>query len=225
VVSYYIKGSLVALCLDLHIRERTRGRRSLDDVMHLMWARRGMSGEGVGEQEVEAMAEQATGLKLKPFFDAAVRGTGELPLARLLATHGVRMRLRAAKAANDRGGVAKGEEKRAGARASIGVRSRVDGREIVVTHVLEGGAAQEAGLAAGDAIVSIDDLRPVAGGLDAALAARRPGQSMKLRVFRRDEMHEFHLRLRAAPADTCELNVIGAKGAALRRAWLGASNE
>lgn len=225
VVSYYIKGSLVALCLDLHIREQTRGRRSLDDVMRFMWARRGLSGEGVGEDEVESMAEEATGLKLRGFFDGAVRGTGELPLARLLATHGVQMGLRAQKGASDRGGLAKSGEKRGPSRASLGVRSRVEGKEILVTHVLDGGAAQESGISAGDAIVAFNDLRPVSGGLDAVLAAQRPGQVLKLRVFRRDEMHEFSVRLRAAPADTCELSVIAAKGSALRRVWLGAGDE
>ena len=41
VSSYYVKGSLVALCLDLLIRERTQGQRSLDDVMRLLWQRYG----------------------------------------------------------------------------------------------------------------------------------------------------------------------------------------
>ena len=228
-VSYYVKGSLVALCLDLHVRLRTRGKKSLDDLMHLMWRRRGLSGEGVGEQEVEAMAEEPTGLKLRAFFDLAVRGTGELPLARLLAGHGIGMRLRAAKSVNDRGGVANGEWRPERARADLGVRSRVEGKEIVITHVLEGGAAQQAGLAAGDAIVSVDELRPIAGGLDATLGARRPGQMLGLRVFRRDEMHVFKVRLMAAPADTCELKVLAAQGATqgstLRLAWLGVGDE
>src|SRR5690606_32949346 len=41
IVSYYTKGSLVALALDLTIRERSAGRRSLDDVMRLLWTRFG----------------------------------------------------------------------------------------------------------------------------------------------------------------------------------------
>jgi predicted metalloprotease with PDZ domain len=225
VVSYYVKGSLVALCLDLHIRERTRGRKSLDDLMQLMWRRRGLSGEGVGEDEVEALAEEASGLKLGAFFDETVRGTAELPLARLLATQGIDMRLRPATGSNDKGGLAKAEKSVRQARASMGIRSRVDGKEIVVTHVLEGGAAQLAGVAAGDSIVAIDGLRPGTGGMDAVLALRRPGQVLQLRAFRRDEMHEFSVRLLAAPADTCELRVAGSRGTALRRGWLGKGNE
>ncbi len=226
VVSYYVKGSLVALCLDLHIRARTGGRRSLDDVMRLLWRRRGVDGSGIGDDEVEALAEEASGLRLHAFFDQAVRSTAELPLARLLATHGVRLRRRPAKSATDKGGVEKGEERPTKTRAaSLGVRSRTEGKEIILTHVLEGGAAQGAGLAAGDAIVSVDGLRPRPGGLEALLAARRPGGMMQVHAFRRDELREFRVRLQAAPADTCDLSVVEARGGALRRRWLGSGDE
>ena len=223
VVSYYVKGSLVALCLALHIRSRTRGRKSLDDVLRLMWRRRGIGGGGVGDDEVEAIAEEASGLPLRAFFDLAVRSTAELPLERLLATHGIRMRRRAAKSATDKGGVKKADVLPAPAGASsLGARSREEGKEIVLTHVLEGGAALEAGLAAGDAIVCVDGLRPRSGGLDALLAARRPGESLRVLAFRRDELREFRVRLRAAPADTCDLSVVDGRGGGLRKRWLGA---
>src|SRR5262249_15610913 len=51
-VSYYLKGELVALCLDLEIRRRTRDSRSLDDVMRLLWSRYG-DGKGVPDDGVE----------------------------------------------------------------------------------------------------------------------------------------------------------------------------
>ena len=109
--------------------------------MRLMWKRRGR-GEGVGEDEVEDMAAQVSGLDLRSFFDQAVRGTGELPLARLLAGHGIAMRLGSARDAKARGGVGGGGANPQPPRASMGVRTRVEGRETVLTHVLEGGAAQ-----------------------------------------------------------------------------------
>src|SRR5690606_38638214 len=82
VVSYYVKGSLVALCLDLTIRARTRSRRSLDDVMRLLWQRHGAPAgagaasrtdpraaggtlaRGLGETGFPALLEEATGLDL-----------------------------------------------------------------------------------------------------------------------------------------------------------------
>src|SRR5690606_15284969 len=68
IVSYYAKGGLVALALDLAIRERSAGRRSLDDVMRLMWRRFGRdfetTGHGVPEDAMPGLVAEATGLDL-----------------------------------------------------------------------------------------------------------------------------------------------------------------
>ena len=98
-MSYYGKGALITLCLDLHIRSRTAGRRSLDDVMRALWRRYGRSGLGVPEDGVERVAEEASGLKLRPLFDRWLRGTAELPLAELLGTVGVELEVRRPKTA------------------------------------------------------------------------------------------------------------------------------
>jgi hypothetical protein len=63
IVSYYTKGSLVALAFDLAIRAQTRNRKSLDDVMRLLWQRYGRDfyrgkQAGVGEDEVDALIEK-----------------------------------------------------------------------------------------------------------------------------------------------------------------------
>jgi predicted metalloprotease with PDZ domain len=102
----------------------------------------------------------------------------------------------------------------------LGVRARADGNDTVVTHVLDGGAAREAGIAAGDAIVAVDGLRPGRAGLDAVLARRRPGERVAIHAFRGDVLLEFDMRLKPAPADTCVLSELpGAKARMLGR-WL-----
>jgi predicted metalloprotease with PDZ domain len=220
-VSYYVKGSLVALCLDLLIRDKTRGRKALDDVMRALWLRHGRAGIGVGEEEIEQLAEEVTGLKLRRHFDAWLRSTRELPLRDLLATHGVEMDLRPAESSSDKGGKP-AASKDAAPRAALGVRARTEGKDLVVTHVLESGPALEAGLAAGDVLVAIDGLRPAQGGLDAALAKRRPGDRLTVQAFRRDELMSFEVRLGRAGADTCVLTE--SSGGSRRRLldrWLG----
>jgi predicted metalloprotease with PDZ domain len=219
VVSYYLKGSLAALCLDLLIRERTRGRRSLDDVMRALWRRHGMRAKGVGEGDFERLAGEVTGLKLARFFDSALRSTRELPLRTLLATHGIGMELRAAESSGDKGGKPSGRSARAN-RPSLGVRTKTEGREIMVTHVLGGGAAQAAGIAAGDAIVALDGMRPGPGGLDALLDRRRPGEEIVVQLFRRDQLMALRARLGRSPRDTCVLSVQGKHGRSALRRWI-----
>src|SRR5260370_20202563 len=103
-VSYYVKGSLVALCLDLLIRDKTRGRKSLDDIMRALWRRHGLTGAGVEEDGIERFAEEATGLELERHFDDWLRSTRELPLKALLATHGMAMELPPPESAHDKRG-------------------------------------------------------------------------------------------------------------------------
>jgi predicted metalloprotease with PDZ domain len=225
IVSYYGKGSLVALCLDLHLRGRTGGRRSLDDVLRALWRRYGRSGLGVPEDGVERTAEEASGLKLRALFDRWLRSTDELPLEALLATAGIALEVRPPEGPADRGGkpASKGAAALAG-RVSLGARSAAEGPEVKLTHVFDGGAAQRAGLAAGDVIVAVDGIRVTPKTLEARLAALRPGDRVRAHVFRRDELHELEITFAAAAADTCVLRFDKrAAGRALkvRRGWLG----
>lgn len=223
IVSYYTKGSLVALSLDLLIRQKTAGRKSLDHVMRVLWKRYGRIGKGVPEDGVEQVAEQVTGVRLQSFFDSAVRSTNELPLPRLLRQVGVDVQLRAAVSAADRGGEAKNAEG-ADKRAELGIRTRSSGSDVVISHVLDGGSAQHAGLSAGDAIVAVDGLRVSSGNLEKLLSRHRPGQSVRVHAFRRDEMILFEVTLQAPPRSTVSLTVSDDDSHdKARRAWLGAA--
>jgi predicted metalloprotease with PDZ domain len=102
----------------------------------------------------------------------------------------------------------------------LGIRARAHDDDAAVTHVLEGGAAQGAGIAAGDVIVAVDGLRPGQAGLDAALAKHRPGERVTIHAFRRDELMRFDAQLRRAEADTCVL-AESASAKRLRERWLG----
>lgn len=201
VVSYYGKGALVALALDLTLRNGTHGRHSLDDVMRILWERYGLTGIGVGDEDIRLIAEEVSGLPLKRFFREAVHSTHELPLARLLKPFGITLRWEAAAA------------------PVLGAKTASEGKEVRLTTVFTGGAAHVAGLAAGDILVAIDGLRVTPASLDKQLARRRPGDTLRIDAFRRDELMHFTLRLDAPPADTCKLEATP-KPNTLRRGWL-----
>jgi predicted metalloprotease with PDZ domain len=223
VVSYYVKGSLVALCLDLLIRQQTGGRKSLDHVMRALWKHHGLKGVGVEESGVERLAEEVTGLKLKRFFDRALRGTRDLPLENLLAGVGIDTEIRRAESSADKGGKHASKSERALAqRVDLGIRTNDACGDLNVTHVLDGGAAQKGGLAAGDTIVALDELRVTAENFEGRLGSYRPGDTVQMHAFRRDELLVLDVTLAAPPADTCVLSVNDNRGASLaRRRWLG----
>jgi predicted metalloprotease with PDZ domain len=209
------------MALDLTLRLETAGRTSLDDVMRALWQRFGARGIGLPEDGFEKLAAEVSGLNLAPFFDAAVRGTDDLPLAGLLAKFGVTHELRASAGGDDAGGTpraANGEVLALGA----GYRARDGGLEL--TTVLEGGAAQRAGLNPGDLLVALDRLRVNDRNLRRRLARFEAGERVTATAFRGDELLEVGLVLKAAPLDTCYLVMqenVDAETAKRREAWLG----
>ena len=224
-VSYYLKGSLIGLCLDLMIRDRTHGRRSMDDVMRALWQRYGETGVGVPEDGVERVAEEVAGARMRNFFDRALRSTEELPLKSSLALVGITIELRSAESASDRGGKRSGAVTKAPKITCLGARTADDQAGLRLTHVLDGGPAQAAGLWAGDVIVALDAMKLNSKNLDKRLRAYSAGDQLKAHVFRRDELLEVQIVLAAAPHDTCALTVSNADRSARnrRQAWLKGS--
>lgn len=207
IVSYYTKGALVALALDLTLRSKTRGAASLDDVMRRLWLEHGQTGIGVPEDGVRRAAEAVSGLKLKKFFAEATEGTEDLPLDDLLRAVGIELAFEAA-----------------GTAPVLGVKTANEGDTVKLTQVLDHGAAQRAGLSAGDVLVALDNLRITAGSLDNLLKRRQPGDEVKINAFRRDELMKFRVRLDAAPADQAKIAIaprVSAPARALLKQWLG----
>jgi predicted metalloprotease with PDZ domain len=220
-ISYYTKGALVALALDLTMRRRSGGKTSLDDVLRELWKRYGAKGIGVPEDGFESLAVEIGGADLRNFFEAAVRGTQDLPLAELLADFGVRLELRAAAGPEDKGGTARAAN---GELLALGIGYREHGSGVEITAVLDGGPAQRAGLNPGDVLIAVDRLKVSDRNLKRRLTRFESGERVTASVFRGDELIEVGLVLRAAPLDTCYLALDeqpGPDAARLRRAWLG----
>lgn len=137
-VSYYTKGSLVALALDLTLR--SEGKGSLDAVLRHLWAQ--SEGGPIDEADILAALQQVGKRSYRRELAAWVHGTGELPLAALLETHGVAWKQDAPTTVQ-----------RLGARVSEANGS------LKVQAVLRGSAAEAAGLAAGDELIALADWR------------------------------------------------------------------
>src|SRR6185436_11488955 len=186
-----------------------------------LWSRYGARGVGVPEDGFEQLASEVSGLDLGAFFAAAVRGTDDLPLKELLAEFGVALEMRAAAGPDDRGGTARAANGELLALGAV-VREREHGLEL--TSVLDGGAAERAGLNPGDVLVAIDRLRVTGRNLARRLARFESGERVTATVFRGDELLEVGVVLKAAPLDTCYLAMrdqADSTAVERRRAWLG----
>ena len=209
IISYYTKGSLIGLAFDLTIRARTDGAKSLDDVMLALWERFGRdfysgAGRGVTEAEVEAIFDEVAGTRLRTQFERWVRGTDDLPLAKLYAPFGVKL-----------------VDERKGGKPSLDAGIGRDPLGAKLTQVHEGGAAHRAGLSAHDVIIAIDGLRASGNppNVDTLLGRYRVGDKVTVHAFRRDELMAFDVTLQGDKLPTITLSqaVAGKKSIALKR--------
>jgi predicted metalloprotease with PDZ domain len=213
VVSYYQKGALVGLALDLAIRHESGARRSLDDVMRWLWRSYRSAGpgyRGVGEDGIIEAIAQATGLDLARTVRAWTEGTRDPDLATLLQTVGVRLQRKLALESPHF--------------ALLGLKLHSVGGEARVAQVFDGGPAQRAGISAGDLLVALDGLRVTPAHLDALLARYAPGDTVPLLAFRRDELQRFEMTLARQPPPRFVLEVDERASAAAQRhraAWCG----
>jgi len=222
IISYYAKGALIALALDLKLRSETGGEYSLDDVMIAAWARWGESGEGMPEDGFERICAETSGLDLEDFFSATVRGTGELPLEALLKTHGIEYHVRRSEGGKDVGGKQKSDSKLPA--VWLGAVLGTSGSATVFRAVHNGGPAELAGISPGDQLVALDGLRISLAGCEARTRRYHPGDKSEVTVFRGDELMTLRLKWAEAPADTCYLLVDGEADdevASRRASWLG----
>jgi predicted metalloprotease with PDZ domain len=127
-VSYYTKGALVALCLDLHLR--AAGHTDLDAVMRGLWQR--CAGGPMAESDLAAVLLSLGGRSYARELARWVHSTAELPWAELLEQHGIQVNREPDALAQQ-----------------LGLRLKESGA-LTVTQVLRGGAAEQAGFAAGD---------------------------------------------------------------------------
>jgi predicted metalloprotease with PDZ domain len=221
-VSYYAKGAVVALALDLTLR---LSGASLDDLMRALWRRFGALGIGIPEDAIPALANELARRDMLGFFGRYVDGTEDPPLAELLADFGVTLHLRPATGDDDRGGKAA----RSGPRSEGPPRSWLGamvagGAEPKLANVYANGPAERAGLAGGDVVVAIDGLRATAASIRRQVEHRAPGERLTIHAFRRDELFAAEVTLAAAPHDTCWLTLattISGEVRARRDAWLG----
>ena len=220
-VSYYSKGALTALALDLTLRSAEPAPRSLDEVVQALWRRYGAGGIGVPEDGFERLAVEIGGPALTTFFDAAVRATRDLALGELLARLGVKLHMRGAAGPADAGGTPATKDD---VPVHMGASLRAGEGGVELTTVLEGGPAQAAGLSPGDLVVAVDGLKVNERTLSSRLSRRAHGEHVRVTAFRGDELIDVVLESRPPPADTCYLELDGeprADALARRRAWLG----
>ncbi|MGA3299580.1 MAG: PDZ domain-containing protein [Candidatus Acidiferrales bacterium] len=144
-ISYYNKGEIDGMLLDLAIRDATDNHKSLDDVLRSMndvYAKQGrFYDESAG---IRAVAENVAGVKFDNFFERYVAGTDEIPYGKLLEPAGLELKVELKKSAD----------------IGFWTVGRSAGGAVAISQVVSSGPAESAGLKPGDVVLSLNSQPP-----------------------------------------------------------------
>lgn len=214
-ISYYPKGELIGMVMDLLIRGRSKGKSSLDDVMRRMYeefyvkssnSSYYLRGRGYQTEDLERVVGQVSGADFSDFFKRHVRSVEVLPYAEAFSYAGLRLVKTEAREPFD-----------------AGLSLEAEGSEVLIENVRNGSPAEEAALQAGDEIVSLAGRRVTMETWLKALSRSKTGDSIPI-VVKRDrrtiktnivlkDPERFEYRIEEDSRATPEQK-------ALRNAWL-----
>jgi predicted metalloprotease with PDZ domain len=204
-ISYYNKGNLLGVLLDLQVREATHDAASIRDVFHWMNENYARKGQFFPDTDgVRRAAEAVSHADLGWFFQKYVAGTEEIPWDDFFKNVGLHLSPRATNVAD------------------VGfVATRNFDAALVVSAVTPGSAADVAGLAVGDTILEINGQKA-----DRGFAARseiRPGDTLRLRVRNSAGERELHWKMgsrQEVELELTDLDKVTPEQRARREAWL-----
>jgi len=203
IVSYYAKGALLALCLDLTIRKETENKKSLDDIMRYLWLNYGKKSIGLAEGQIEKICSEVSGVDLSDFFDNYLYGIEELPLENLLSEMGVTYNLRPTLSVDDKGGSPAKENNTNN--NSFGARFAEHPAGAKIAQIFNDESAELAGLSSGDIVIAVNNLQVNKLTINNIVNSYQEDEELHIHAFRRDELKEFTLILKASELTTCYL--------------------
>ena len=215
-ISYYPKGELIGMVLDLIVRGRTKGKSSLDDIMRAMYEefyRKSsnnsyyLRGRGYTTEDVQRVASRVAGFDLSDFFDRYVRNTEVLPYDEALSYVGLKL-VRNQKAQPYNAGLTLESDEETGVR---------------ISSVRNDSPAESAGLDVGDEILDVAGRKVTRDTWFATLARYKPGDAVPVTVKR--DRRTIRTKIILGQPDRFEYKIefkadATAEQKALRDAWL-----
>ncbi|HEV2113059.1 MAG TPA: PDZ domain-containing protein, partial [Terriglobales bacterium] len=210
-ISYYNKGDLLGVLLDLEMRRVSKGKKSLRDLFQYMNRQYAMQHKPFPDSAgVQAAAEAVTGRDFTRFFQSYVSGVQELPYQELLATAGLQM------------------VKQRVEIPDIGFDSvSNEGERPLVVAVRDGSDAARLGVAVGDKILKLNG-KPVRQDVEKVLADLHPGELIHVEVAGTAGIREIKIHLGARDEEQVVINDLPAwtpTQLSRRKAWLAGEDE
>ncbi|HEX5703861.1 MAG TPA: PDZ domain-containing protein [Pyrinomonadaceae bacterium] len=183
-VSYYEKGELLGMLLDLEIRRRTNGAKSLDDVMRKLNAEFAKKNRNYTPADFQRICEQIAGSSLEQFFSRYVRGREELPYNDFLSAAGLALNTTGA-----------GVGTLIPSTSYLGADLEETAGTLTIKNVRAGSPAYEQGLNAKDQILALDGIRVNKDLFETLIRAKPLGSVVRVTLFRNEDLRTFEIKL------------------------------
>ena len=152
IVSYYTKGGIIALGLDLLLRKESNDKVGLDTLMQLLWQHYGIDEKGTPDSVIQDLCKTHFDIDVSAYLDQVVYGTNDVELATLVSEMGVEYRTRPRVSSDDKGGITS----QPAIINQLGATLKPASFGLTVVQVFEGLAAMDAGILLNDVIIALD---------------------------------------------------------------------
>ncbi len=213
IVSYYAKGAIVALCLDLKVRLTSNHKVTLFDVIQSLWKDYGELDKGTEIDVVQSILKNKFEIDLTEFIHSCIYTTEPLPTSALLKEFGVELQLNARNNPNDKGGKPSTDA----VKVDFGAQFKGEPIGVKITQVIENRAAYKAGLQVGDLVLSVNQWQVNNESLQQRLDDNVDSESVALHILRDGKLKAMQMPISAAAKDTVYLHT---KDETLRSNWL-----
>ncbi len=221
IVSYYVKGGLIAMLLDFEIQRITQGAKCLDDLMRLLWNEFGKKSVGVAEKQIQKITEQLCGQSMTSFFQHILYTTDELDFDSFFTKLGIRYQLVPEVKQLEPGGFSEKIIERE-SKCSLGIIAKSHSMGTEIVSVYENASAQKAGLSNKDVIIAVNGYRVTYDKLDQTVASFPSGTNVTISFFRREKLFQRKCELQPLKPSVCYLSLEGDESSSQLSQWLNA---
>jgi len=178
-VSYYTKGALVSMMLNIEIIKSTNAEKSLDDALRMLYDDYKKDNvKGFTDERIKEVCETVCGKTLDEFWEKYINGVAELPLDSYLEVCGLEL-------------INENES----AECSLDIESKTDNGKYIITKVHAGGSAYESGLNAKDEIIAVNGIRADQNSVNILLKDHSAGNVIKVLISRDGLIREMEVKL------------------------------
>jgi len=208
-VSYYSKGEVIGLIMDLEIAHATKGKKSLDDVMKAMYLQCKTLKRGYTDAEFKLKVEEISGISFNEFYAKYVNGTAPVDYVKYLGFAGISVK----------------NENEGNQIPYMGIATEIKQGRLFVKAVSRNSPAWNDGINVNDGLAAIDGV-PVEAVIDrmTVITSKKPGDVVKFTVYRDGAPMEINLTLKANP-NLKLISTLNEKASSaellVRKGWMG----